>query len=71
MPDEESHRTSRWERKLATLEPGSDEYNEHLKSKPVAATAAPKRTTGKRAGKSSKRKLNNKWGNFKLLPRQC
>lgn len=76
MPEDESHRTSRWERKLATLEPGSDEHTEHLKSRPEsrgAASAAPKKTTStKRAGKSAKRKTNNsKWGAFKLHPRQC
>ena len=75
MPENDSHRTSRWERKLATLEPGSEEYTEHLKSmpeKPAQPSAAPKKTLGgRRAGKAAKRKTAKMWGTFKLLPRQC
>ena len=57
-------RMQRWERKLAKLEEGSDEYNRHLKNKPKVK-AAPQ-AKARKAGKARKTALSFKGSALQL-----
>lgn len=55
------HRLARWERKLATLTPGSSEYKKHMRARPKPPAAAGKRAAGK-----ARSRPGVDWSGFKL-----